>query len=192
MKRAAKPKPTVLEELRESLGNKMASAALRLSEALETEFGANVDATPLSVSMHGVSSALRAAADEAEKYASALDAEETKGDFCKLVRRGIVSPDRKARFHKEGAALLRKLLKKLGGKGEVYSNKGGIAVPGEVCLKTPKLWLQIVGWDGKVLFRAASKEDPWGTRSANNWAEVEALKDLSGFAEKLNNLSKAG
>lgn len=57
----------------------------------------------------------------------------------------------KVRFHREGAKVLRQVAKYLGlapGKFEVRSNKGGIAVGGEVMLHSDNLYLSVSGYMG--------------------------------------------
>lgn len=99
----------------------------------------------------------------------------------------------KALFHKEGKRVLKNLAQALGlspKEYEVRSNKGGIAVSGEVTLHTNQVYVQVSQnplCQGDVMYRTCDgRKDCRG--HGNNFAGAEALQDLEGFARTLKAL----
>ncbi len=103
--------------------------------------------------------------------------------------------ENKERFHKEGKLVMRRLAKALGlepGTYDVRSNKGGMAVSGEVTLHTERFYVQahescIGPRGGSVMYRLCDgRKDYCG--KTNNRASPAELEDVDKFAEKLRNL----
>lgn len=90
--------------------------------------------------------------------------------------------DGKAAFHKEAKAVLRKVAKALKLAPSDYdlrSNKGGIAVSGEVTLHTDKLYItveQSCGGGPAVMYRTCEGRKDY-TGGPNNWASASDLLD---------------
>jgi hypothetical protein len=95
------------------------------------------------------------------------------------------SSDDKEAFHKEGKAVLRKVAKALNldkGEFEVRSNKGGIAVSGEVTLHTDKLYIQVsqspFSSSGREVFYRTCEGRKDYTGGTNQWtSSAELLND---------------
>ena len=89
------------------------------------------------------------------------------------------TPVTKARFHKDTARLLRRVATELGlskGEYDLRSNKGGVAVLGEVTLHSDALYLQVGCSFGEpvVLYRScAGRKDYHG--GANRYVPFELL-----------------
>jgi hypothetical protein len=89
----------------------------------------------------------------------------------------------KKAFHKEAKSALRKVAKALhlnSNDFDLRSNKGGVAVSGEVTLHTDTLYLQISQSMGKatVLFRSCNGRKDY-SGGQNRYANVESLLDES-------------
>lgn len=89
---------------------------------------------------------------------------------------------RKQRFHRDGKLFLESLAKALGlspGSYAITSNKGGMAVSGEVMLDADHLFVQLseVLQPGiSVLYRSRiSRSDHMG--GTNHWVSIEVLQD---------------
>lgn len=97
----------------------------------------------------------------------------------------------KRQFHSEGRAALRRLADALGlseGAYEIRSNKGGIAVSGEITLHGEEVWVQLslglMGPDREVMYRRVrGHSDHVGER--NHYASVRDLLAPDRFAEQL-------
>jgi len=96
----------------------------------------------------------------------------------------------KASFHSEGRAVLRKLAKQLGltaGTYDIRSNRGGIAVSGEVTLHGEGLYVQFAqsccGNDGFMWRTCEGRKDYTGGR--NHWMKWGELADLEAVAAKM-------
>lgn len=98
---------------------------------------------------------------------------------------------RKIKFHRKAARLLKTLATVLGLEGSQYdirSNKGGIAVCGEVTLHTDSLYVQVgqmaLGSGYEVMFRQCEgREDYCGKH--NHFTSAKRLDDVQDFAEGL-------
>ena len=95
----------------------------------------------------------------------------------------------KENFHKAG----KKFLKELGnflnlGNFEVKSNKGGIAVSGEVTLYSDILMIQVsadTSCFGNIMFRAVNGKKDY-TGKGNNWCDIQnAQMKISCFLSTL-------
>ncbi|MBB5712811.1 hypothetical protein [Sphingomonas xinjiangensis] len=97
----------------------------------------------------------------------------------------------KALFHNEGLKAMRRLAKVMGlasGTYDVRSNKGGIAVSGEITLHAEQFYVRLslglCGMDKEVLFRTCrGRADFTGGR--NHFAGVNDLLDPDRFASSL-------
>lgn len=109
-----------------------------------------------------------------------------------LARRGV-SYDEAAKtlFHAEGRRALKRLADALGLERASYdlrSNKGGIAVSGEVTLHGDEIYVQLslgcMGADREVMFRQVrGRADYCGDR--NRWASVRELLAPDHFAARI-------
>lgn len=88
-------------------------------------------------------------------------------------------PTVKAAFHREAKAVLKKVASAMGlapADYDLRSNKGGIAVSGEVTLHTDKLYVQVCqSFGGKeVMYRTCEGRKDY-TGGPNNWARAGEL-----------------
>ena len=96
----------------------------------------------------------------------------------------------KRAFHAAGRRRLKDLAKQLGfppGSYNVRSNKGGVAVSGEVSLHYGELYVQIcqpaTGWDSGILIRTCKgRKDYTGGR--NHFAPLSWLDDIPQLAHR--------
>lgn len=97
-------------------------------------------------------------------------------DLC-AAHNSIDDEGTKERWRKAGGRVARRLAKDLGGKASW--NPGGIAVEGDHSVITPTSWIQLCGWAGRqsFLYRKASPEDKYGTRSSNCWAPLPSTEE---------------
>ena len=108
--------------------------------------------------------------------------------FLETARRHIhaydeASATNKALFHQRGKALLRRIAKDLGyvsGSYDVRSNKGGIAVSGEITLHSDDLYVQFscsaFGSDLQIMYRRCQhRRDYTGER--NHFLSFDALRN---------------
>ncbi len=102
------------------------------------------------------------------------------------------APVDKDRFHIESKRVLRILAKQLGlqaGDYEIRSNKGGVAVSGEVILHANSLYVMIHGaWAYRgiqILFRRCSGRCDH-TGKVNHYVPVHALLDLKNLVRRMN------
>lgn len=103
-------------------------------------------------------------------------------------------PQNKAKFHSEGKKVLRKLAKAMGldnSQFKVSSNKGGVAVSGEVILHTAKIYVTIsqslYGNNNDVMYRTCNGMMDY-TGGQNHLIGITQLENLEEFAYTLNNL----
>lgn len=79
----------------------------------------------------------------------------------------------KLEWRRAGGIVARRLAEDLGGTATF--NAGGHAVAGDHTLLAPNVYLQLCGmhypW-GSVMYRRATPEDKYGTRSENQWAHL--------------------
>ncbi|QXN72577.1 hypothetical protein RCTIPTONUS_107 [Rhodobacter phage RcTiptonus] len=110
-------------------------------------------------------------------------------DLRALRTRVDYNAEAKAKFLSTAKKLLQRLKKELGNEyGEcdrIRTNKGGIAVSGEVTLHYDRLYVQVsqscMGDRGTVMFRScASRNDYSGGQ--NNFADSETLVDTATLA----------
>jgi hypothetical protein len=101
---------------------------------------------------------------------------------------------RKLKFHHRAARQLKRLAKVIGLEGSEYdirSNKGGIAVPGEITLHTDSLYVQVsqscLGPGHEIMFRTCDGRKDYGgsTSGHNHFAPAGRLDDVPDFAEGL-------
>lgn len=106
------------------------------------------------------------------------------------------NPDDKAAFHRLAKSSLRKLAVEMGlekGDYDLRSNKGGIAVSGEVTLHADHIYVKVsqscLGPGREILFRTCSGRKDY-TGDSNNFASVSALSPakIGTFARQLNSL----
>ena len=96
----------------------------------------------------------------------------------------------KARFHKDGKAICRQLVKLMGlekGQYNLRSNMGGIAVSGEVTLHTDGVYFQlsqsaVAGLE--VMYRKCKDQKDY-TGGRNRWMKFADLCDLEAVAKRL-------
>jgi hypothetical protein len=109
-----------------------------------------------------------------------------------LAYRGVSYDEAAKRtFHAEGRTAMRRLAEALGladGSYEVRSNKGGIAVSGEITLHGEEVWVQLslggLGHDREILYRRVQgRKDHCGER--NHWASINSLLAPDRFADQL-------
>lgn len=109
-----------------------------------------------------------------------------------LAHRGVsYDAPAKETFHREGQKAMRRLAKALGFETVDYdlrSNKGGIAVSGEITLHGAHVYVQLslglCGMDREVLFRSCrGRHDFTGHR--NHFASVTELMDAEKFAQRI-------
>lgn len=109
-----------------------------------------------------------------------------------LAHKGVAYDERaKKLFHSDGRKALRALADALGLSEDSYdirSNRGGIAVSGEVTLHGDSIYVQLslgaMGAGREVLFRkVAGRKDHVG--DGNNWASVQELIHPSQFAARI-------
>ncbi len=109
-----------------------------------------------------------------------------------LAYRGVSYDEAAKRtFHTEGRTAMRRLADALGledGSYDVRSNKGGVAVSGEITLHGEELWVQLslggLGQDREILYRRVhGRTDHCGER--NHWASINALLSPDRFADQL-------
>ena len=95
---------------------------------------------------------------------------------------------RKDQFHRQGRAILVEIAKLLGlkrGTFEIWSNKAGVAVCGEVTLHAEWLYLQLSGHpDRGALYRSCKGRQDY-TGGTNLWLPWQQLLDLPTAAEIL-------
>lgn len=116
-------------------------------------------------------------------------------EFLKLVRSGAISDyddrgaKRKNRFHELGREILEQLAHELGlleHEFSVRSNRGGIAVCGEVTLHAEWVYVQLSQtMPGlEVMYRSCkNRQDYQGGR--NQWLRYAELEDLPAVAAKI-------
>jgi hypothetical protein len=95
--------------------------------------------------------------------------------------------DGKKEFHKEAKKVLKKVAKLLSIPTSDYnlsSNKGGVAVSGEVTLHTNSLYLQISQSMGKanVLYRSCNGQKDYSGGS-NNYLDINTILDETGISK---------
>ncbi|MBV2149910.1 hypothetical protein KRZ98_16825 [Sphingobium sp. AS12] len=109
-----------------------------------------------------------------------------------LMRRSIgYDAQAKAAFHQEGQKAMRKLACALGlsrGSYSLRSNKGGIAVSGEVSLHGERIYVELsqscLGPGREIMFRSVQgRKDYCG--GANNWASVDELMEPGLLAARM-------
>ena len=93
----------------------------------------------------------------------------------------------KATFHKEAKSVLRKVAKAMGlttGEFDLRSNKGGIAVSGEVTLHSDNAYIQVSQSMGRptVLYRSCNGRKDY-TGGCNQYVDVSSLLDESTIAK---------
>lgn len=106
-------------------------------------------------------------------------------DFAKPVD---YNEERKRRFHSQGRAKLRALAKALALPADSYdirSNKGGIAVSGEITLHHDQVYVQILqpclgGGMGVLIRKCNGRKDYTGGR--NHWLPLNRLADVNVLA----------
>lgn len=100
--------------------------------------------------------------------------------------------EQKAKFHRQASAALKQLADELGfaaGSYDLRSNKGGIAVSGEITLHHDKVYVQafqsvVGGPTNGVLIRTCNgRKDYTGGR--NNTVSLEMLDDIRALAAKV-------
>ncbi len=110
-----------------------------------------------------------------------------------LARRGVAYDEAaKALFHADGRRAMRRLADALGlarGDYDIRSNKGGIAVSGEVTLHGDEIYVQLglgcMGADREILFRRVrGRQDFTGDR--NRWASIQELLAPDRFAARIS------
>lgn len=115
-----------------------------------------------------------------------------------LEKQGSCSYDEsnKNRFHRDAKAVCREIADRMGlekGEYEVRSNKGGIAVSGEVTLHTDGVYFQLsqsVMAGLEIMYRKCNgRKDYSGGR--NRWMKFAALNDLDKVAKTLKNIHEA-
>jgi len=101
--------------------------------------------------------------------------------------------DAKRKFHSTARTLLRRLANRLTGYGEVSpirSNKGGIAVSGEVTLHYERLYIQVsqsvMGNNSGILYRSCNGLKDY-TGGQNNFAPLSMLITTEEFARLIEN-----
>lgn len=100
----------------------------------------------------------------------------------------------KEAFHNTGRARLRKLAAGLGfekGSYDIRSNKGGVAVSGEVTLHHDRVYVQIaqsmMGPDKGIMFRTCEgRKDYTGGR--NNFAPLSLLNDIPALVGRVREI----
>lgn len=104
----------------------------------------------------------------------------------------------KHEFHKTGKRQLRRLARALNltaDRYEVRSNRGGVAVSGEVTLHADCIYIQIsqsaMGQGNEVLFRACDGLKDY-TGKQNHFAPAGSLDDADTFAEYLRDCGRFG
>jgi hypothetical protein len=107
------------------------------------------------------------------------------------------SAHNKQQFHTCGRALLTELARLLGiGEAAIRSNKGGIAVPGEVTLHSEQLYIQLhmasfAGAGARLLYRSCKGKQDY-TGGQNHYFTVSALTDdeqLAAFLKRCKALT---
>ena len=101
-------------------------------------------------------------------------------------------PSDKDRFHLESKRLLRILAKQLGlnaGYYELRSNKGGVAVSGEIILHSSSLYVLIHGaWSYRgiqIMFRRCSGRNDMAGK-VNHYAPIHALLDMKTLVRRMD------
>jgi hypothetical protein len=112
-------------------------------------------------------------------------------DFTKSV--SYADSATKNKFHSQGRAALKKLATALGlslGTYDIRSNKGGIAVSGEVTLHGESIYIQVSQpWGGGagILVRSCKgRKDYTGGR--NNFLDSNLLNDIPVLAKKIKGM----
>jgi hypothetical protein len=109
-----------------------------------------------------------------------------------LALRGVAYDEAaKALFHADGRRALRRLADALGlaeADYEIRSNKGGVAVSGEITLHGEAVWVSLglgaLGADHEVCFRGVrGRRDHHGDR--NHWASIRELLAPDRFAARI-------
>ena len=107
-------------------------------------------------------------------------------------------PDRKRRFHTVARARLRRLAAELGfppASFDLRSNRGGIAVSGEITLHHERVYVQVcqpaTRADTGILIRTCEgRRDYTGGR--NHFAPLSMLDDIPGLAARVRTVMAAG
>lgn len=109
-----------------------------------------------------------------------------------LAYRGVSFDEAAKRvFHHEGRQAMRRLAEALGldpGSYDVRSDKGGVAISGDITLHGEEVWVRLslgpFGPDHEVAFRKVrGRDDHCGDR--NRWASIQELLAPDRFAERL-------
>lgn len=109
-----------------------------------------------------------------------------------LAHKGVAYDDlAKRQFHADGRKALKRLADALGlveGSYDLRSNKGGIAVSGEVTLHGEEIYVQLsigcMGRGHEILFRrVVGRKDYCGDR--NHWADIAELMAPDRFAARV-------
>ena len=105
---------------------------------------------------------------------------------------------RKAKFHKMAKRQLKRLANSIllaPGSYDIRSNKGGIAVTGEITLHGHRLYVQVsqscFGARGEILYRYCNGRTDY-TGGPNNYAEIGELDNHEEFARKLRRAHQFG
>lgn len=99
----------------------------------------------------------------------------------------------KDKFHKEGKRVLKAIAKELNFDKKDYSirsNKGGIAVSGEITLHHEKVYIQIYQSSflyGNILYRKCNGQRDF-TGEQNRYYPVELLQDIKEFSDIIGGL----
>jgi hypothetical protein len=107
-------------------------------------------------------------------------------------------PNVKAGWHKRALQAMHNLAKALGyskGNYDVRSNKGGIAVSGEVTLHTDDIYVQVsqpynADWDRAILVRTCKGRKDY-SGGPNNFFAVEMLSKPSEFAVQIERIKRS-
>lgn len=111
--------------------------------------------------------------------------------LCVLMAQGLeFNIPAKNAFHREAKKVLKELASELGLSSTDYdlrSNKGGIAVSGEVTLHTETIYVQIsqsvMGERGQVLYRTCKHRRDF-SGGTNNFVPVRELAKVKTFYER--------
>lgn len=106
---------------------------------------------------------------------------------------GYCDPVIKNAFHREGKKVLHLLAQHMGllpGSYQVRSNKGGIAVSGEIILHSGTRYVMLcqafmADGSSNILFRSCKGQKDY-TGGPNNFASFQALKDMEALAARIN------
>lgn len=107
-------------------------------------------------------------------------------------------PDRKAAFHRQAKAHLRKLADLLDlapGSYDLRSNEGGIAVSGEITLHTETMYVQVsqscIGVGMGILIRRCKGRKDY-TGGQNHWLALGSLDNLPSLATFIKKVEGIG